>query len=99
MSNDEMEDFVEKVRSLEDSGSLVKGVSETVRNEVKKKGEFLDMLLGTLGARLLGTMLPCKGFIQAGYRLILELILKYKSITKMNLDLVVFILEIIHLRK
>ena len=57
------------------------------------------MLLGTLGARLLGNMLPCKGLIKAGYRLILELILKYKSITKMNLDLVVFILEIIHLRK
>ena len=57
------------------------------------------MLLGTLVARLLGNMLPCKGFIKAGYRLILELILKYKSITKMNLDLVVFILEIIHLRK
>ena len=66
-----------------------------------KKREFLDMLLGTLGARLLGNMLPCKGFIKAGYRLILELILKCitKSITKMNLDLVVFILEIIHLRK
>ena len=41
MSNDEMEDFVEKVRSLEDSGSLVKGVSETVQNEVKKKENFL----------------------------------------------------------
>ena len=95
-----MEDIVEKVRSLEDSGSLVKGVTETVQNEVKKqKGEFLDMLLGTLGARLLGNVLPCKGFIKAVYRLILELILKYKSITKMNLDLVVFILEIIHLRK
>ena len=41
MSNDEMKDFVEKVRSLEDSGSLVKGVSETVQNEVKKKENFL----------------------------------------------------------
>ena len=41
MSNDEMEDFVEKVRSLEDSGSLVKGISERVQNEVKKKENFL----------------------------------------------------------
>ena len=34
MSNDKMEDFVEKVRSLEDSDSLVKGVSGRVQNEV-----------------------------------------------------------------
>ena len=45
------------------------------------------MLLGTLVARLLGNMLPCKGFIKAGYRLILELILKCitKSIKKNEL--------------
>ena len=41
ISDDEMEDIVEKVRSLEDSGSLVKGVTETVQNEVKKKENFL----------------------------------------------------------
>ena len=38
------------VKSLEDSGILLKGVSETIQNEVKEqKGAFLSILLGTLG--------------------------------------------------
>ena len=42
-------------KSLEDSGLLLKGVTKTVRHEVKKqKGEFLSMLLGTLGNLLTG---------------------------------------------
>ena len=53
--------------SLEDSGLLLKGVTETVKNEVKeKKGGFLSMLLGTLGASLLGNLLTCKGVYRAG---------------------------------
>ena len=75
ISNDEMEDFIKIVKSLEDSGLLLKGVTETVQNEVKEqKGGFLSMLLGTLGASLLGNMLAGKGmsragegFIRAGY--------------------------------
>ena len=44
-----MEDILKIVRSLEDSGLLLKGVSETIQNEAKKqKGRFLSMLLGTL---------------------------------------------------
>ena len=51
ISNDEMEDIIKIVKSLEDSGLLLKGVTETVQNEVKEqKGGFLSMLLGTLGA-------------------------------------------------
>ena len=43
------------VKSLEDYGLLLKGVSEAIQNEAKKqKGGFLGMLLGTLGASLLG---------------------------------------------
>ena len=67
ISNDEIEDIIKTVKSLEDSGLLLKGVTETVQNEVKEqKGEFLNMLLGTLGASLLGNLLTCKGINRAG---------------------------------
>ena len=47
ISNDEMEDIIKIVKSLEDSGLLLKGVSETVQNEAKEqKGGFLNMLFG-----------------------------------------------------
>ena len=49
---------------------MIKGVSETIKNEAKEqKGGFLGMLLGTLGASLWGSMLASKrviGVIQAG---------------------------------
>ena len=45
-----MKDIIKIVKSLEDSGLLLKGVTETVQNEVKEeKGGFLSILLGTLG--------------------------------------------------
>ena len=50
------------IKSLEESGLLIKGVSETIQNESKEqKGGFLSMLLGTLGASLLGNLLTGKG--------------------------------------
>ena len=50
-----MKDIIKIVKSLEDSGLLLKGVSETVQNKARgQKGGFLSMLLGTLGAGLLG---------------------------------------------
>ena len=75
ISNDEMEDIIKIVKSLEDSGLLLKGVSETIQNEAKEqKGGFFSMLLVTLGARLLANSLADKGmnragegFIRAGY--------------------------------
>ena len=64
ISNDKMEETIKIVRSLEDSGFLLKGVTETVYNEVKEqKGGFLSMLLGTLGASFLGNLLTGKGAI------------------------------------
>ena len=64
ISNDEMKDIIRIVKSLEDSGLLLKGVSETIQNEAKEqKGGFLSMLLGTLGASLLRNILPGKGAI------------------------------------
>ena len=67
ISNDEMEDIIEIVKSLEDTDLLLKGVTETVQNEVKEqKGGFLSMLLGTLGASLLGNLLTGKGIHGTG---------------------------------
>ena len=62
-----MEDIIEMVHSLEDSGLLL-GVSETIKNKAKEqKVGFLIMLLGTLDASLLVNMLANKGIIRAGY--------------------------------
>ena len=71
ISNDEMNDILKIVKYLEDSGVLLKGVTETIQNEAKEQiGGFLSMLLGTLGASLLGDLLTKnlsgKGGIRAG---------------------------------
>ena len=67
ISNDEINDIIKIVKSLEDFGLLLKGVTEIVQNEVKEqKGGFLSMLLGTLGASLLGNLLTGKGIYRAG---------------------------------
>ena len=52
-----MNDIMKIVQALEDSNILLKGVTKTIENETKeRKGEFLSMLLGTLGATLLGNV-------------------------------------------
>ena len=62
-----MEDIIKIVKSLEDSGLLLKGVTKTVQNEVKEqKGGFLSMSLGTLYASLLGNILTGRGIYRAG---------------------------------
>ena len=71
ISNDDMQDLLKIVKSLEDSGILLDGITETVKNEVKdQKGGFLSMLLDTLGASLLGDLLTKnlsgRGVIRAG---------------------------------
>ena len=70
--NDEMDDILKIVKSLENSGVLLKCVSETIQHEAKEqRGGFLSMLLGTLGASLLSDVLSKglsgKGVIRAGY--------------------------------
>ena len=74
-----MQDLFKKVKSLEDSGILLDVITETVENEIKEQnGGFLPMLLGTLGASLLGDLLTKnlsgrdvkragEGTIRAGY--------------------------------
>ena len=57
-SNDEIYDILKIMKSLEDSNVLLKRVSETIQHEAKEqRGGFLSMLLGTLGASLLGDIL------------------------------------------
>ena len=64
ISNKEMDDII---KSLEESCLLIKSVSEEIKDEAREqKGEFLSMLLGTLGASLLGNLLTGKGVTRAG---------------------------------
>ena len=65
--NEEMEDVIKIVTSIEESGLLIKVISETIKNETKEqKGEFLGMLLGSLGTSLLGSALKGGRVIRAG---------------------------------
>ena len=66
ISNNEIEDIIKIVKSRE-AGLLLKGVNETIQNEVKEqKGGFLSMLLDTIGASLLGNILAGKWINKAG---------------------------------
>ena len=67
ISNEEMNDIMKITQALEDSNILLKGVTNTIKDETKeKKGGFLSTLLGTLGAILLGNLLTGKGIARAG---------------------------------
>ena len=56
-SNEEMNDIMKIVNSLEESGLLIKGMSGTIKNDEKdQKGGFLGIILGFLGASLLGNL-------------------------------------------
>ena len=62
-----MEDIMKIVKSLEESGLLIKGICETLKNEAKQqKGGFLSMLLGTLAASILKNAILGRGLITAG---------------------------------
>ena len=57
-------------KSLEDSDLLIKSVTQTIETKETKEQRrgFLDMLLSTMGANLLGSILEVKGLIRAGNR-------------------------------
>ena len=62
-----MNDIIKIIQALGNSNILRKGVTKTIKNETKEqKGGFLSMLLGTLGASLLGNLLTGKGIVRAG---------------------------------
>ena len=67
ISNKEINDVIKIVQALEDSNIFLKGITKTIKNETKEqKRGFLSMLLGTLGASLLGHLLAEKGIVRAG---------------------------------
>ena len=67
ISNEEMSNIMKMTKSLEESGLLIKVVSGTIKTKAKQQNEgFLRMLLGTLGASLLGNLLTSKCTIRAG---------------------------------
>ena len=68
IEQEDMKDIIKIIKALENSGILLKGVSKTVKNETKEqRSGFLSMLLGTLGASLLGNLLTGgKGIVRAG---------------------------------
>ena len=66
ISNEEMNDIMKIVKSLEDSGLLIKEVNKAIKNEAKEqKGGFIGILLGTLGASLLRNLSTAKDTIRA----------------------------------
>ena len=67
ISNEEMNDIIKIVNSLDESGLLIKGVSKTIKNEAKEqKGGFLGVILETSGASLLENLLTGKDTIRLG---------------------------------
>ena len=68
IEQEDMNDIMKTIKALESSGILLKGVSKTIKNETKEqRGGFSSMLLGTLGASLLGNLLiGGKGIVRAG---------------------------------
>ena len=68
IGQEDINDIIKIIKALENSGILLKGVSKAIKNETKEqKGGFLSMLLGTLGASLLGNLLTGgKGIMRAG---------------------------------
>ena len=75
IEQEDMNDIMKVIEALENSGILLKGVTKSIENETKEqRGGFLSMLLGSLGASLLGNLLtggkgivrPGEGVIRAG---------------------------------
>ena len=67
ISNEEMNDIMKTLQALQDSNIFLKGVTKTIKNKTKEEeGGSLSMLLGTLGASLLGNLLTGKGIARAG---------------------------------
>ena len=66
ISNEDMNDIMKIIESLEESGLLIKDISKTIKNEAKEQEDFLGMVLTTLSASLLGNLWTGKCTIRAG---------------------------------
>ena len=67
ISNEERNNIMKIVKPFEEFSLLIKDVTETIKNEAKEqKGRLLSMLLGALGASLLGNLLIGKDTIRTG---------------------------------
>ena len=68
ISNKEMNDVMKILQALQNSNTLLKGITKSIENETKEYNRgFIGMLLDTLGASLLENMVPGKGMLRAGY--------------------------------
>ena len=106
-----MNDIIKIITFLEESGLLIKNISETIKNEAKEqRGGFFRMLLGILDDNLLQKLLTGKDTIIAGEGtvwsgqdfwccLILWQILKWKGIIRIRPNLMSFIQKIIYLKQ
>ena len=56
ISNEDMNDIMKIIESLEESGLLIKDISKTIKNEAKEQEDFFGMVLTTLSASLLGNL-------------------------------------------
>ena len=85
ISNDEMKGIIELVKSLEDSGLLLKGVVEPIENEAKEqKRVFLSMVLDAL----LGNVFARKWLNRAGERAIAKSISEEAKLTSQDRGIV-----------
>ena len=68
--NEELNDIMKIFQALEDQGILLNGVSKTTKNDIKNQSDgALGMILGTLGASLLGNLLSGKGLYRSGHEI------------------------------
>ena len=97
IEQEDMNDIMKIIEALENSGILLKGVTKTIENETKEqRGGFLSMLLGTLGASLLGNLLTGgKGIMRAGHGIVragegskktLNLLLPFYPLTNIEIN-------------
>ena len=64
----ELKDILKIMKSLEENGVFIEGISDTVKQKVnKQKGGLLSLLLGTLASSILGNILSDKGWYRSGY--------------------------------
>ena len=66
ISNEELNDIMKIIKALEDSNILLKRISKTIKNDIKEQnGNGIGIILGTLGASLLGNLLNGKGLYRS----------------------------------